>query len=255
MLAYRGKHTGVLYGLFRDILKLRRDYPGARMVFCFDRGCDARRVIYPQYKASRHVDLEDAAVAEARAAAREQLRDLRNKYLSIIGYHNSLSQQGYEADDVIASVCLTNRRSRIIIVSPDNDLWQLLHGNRVTILNPRGWQETDEDVFYRQWGIKPSMWAKVKAMAGCKSDGVPGLKGVGEKTAVKYLRNELSKTTKAYHAIVSDACQQVLYRNLELVRLPFQGTQEFELHEDEVDMRGWDKVMRALGMRSLSMED
>jgi len=254
VLAYRGQHTGILYGLFRDILKLRRDYPGARMVFCFDRGCDARKVIYPKYKAKRYEDLEDAAVAESREMMRSQLNDLRNSYLSVIGFRNSLSQNGYEADDVIASIC-HEYAGRIIIVSPDNDLLQLLLGSRITLLNPRGWQVTDWDTFRRQWGIKPSDWAKVKAIAGCTSDGVEGIKGVGEITAAKYLRNELRKTTKAYHAIVSDAGQEVIYRNLELVRLPFQGTKQFELHDDEFNLQGWDMVMRGLGIQSLQGEN
>ena len=74
----------------------------------------------------------------------------------------------------------------------------------------------------------------VKALAGCGSDEVPGIKGIGEITACKYLKNQLKETTAAYKKIV-DGKEEATKRNIPLVKLPFDGTPVCKLVEDKFD--------------------
>ncbi|GAH00618.1 unnamed protein product, partial [marine sediment metagenome] len=97
----------------------------------------------------------------------------------------------------------------------------------------------------------PREWKLVKALAGCSTDGIPGVKGVGEKTAIKYLTSQLKETTKACQAIISKEGIKIFKRNLKLVALPFKGTNVFKLKKDKLSKEGWIKVTKTLGMKSL----
>ena len=135
-LSHGGEGTGVLYGVFRDVLDFADLFAAGRVAWCFDRGCDERRKLFPAYKAARRrptAGLEEAE-AESRREVRRQLYRLRTRLLGEIGYRNVLWQDGYEADDVIASVCRSNEGD-MVIVSRDGDFYQLLD-DRVTMYDP-----------------------------------------------------------------------------------------------------------------------
>lgn len=218
-----------------------------RVAWTFDRGCDKRREIFSQYKRNRHKD-QSPEERQAFSNLRKQLYRLRTRYLPEIGFKNVLSQDGYEADDIIASVCDNlPKGEEAIIVSSDEDLFQLL-GPRVCMWLLKG-KIVTADSFTRQWGICPAKWPDVKALAGCRGDGVIGIKGVGEKTAVKFLTGKLKPDTKAFQAIVAGT--NVWNFNLDLVRLPFVGTEPCHLQEDNVSQGAWDEIMDELGMKSL----
>ncbi|MFH1609683.1 MAG: hypothetical protein ABID40_03550, partial [Candidatus Bipolaricaulota bacterium] len=93
-------------------------------------------------------------------------------------------------------------------------------------------------------------WAEVKAIAGCSGDGVPGIRGAGDRTAVKYLNGRLNVTTKVWGRI--EAGRGMIQRNLRLVRLPFEGCPEVRLVEDRPTVEGWNAAMRELGIDSLT---
>jgi DNA polymerase-1 len=246
-LSHQGQGTGILYGILRQAKSLHERFPDGRLVWCFDSVSSRRKNLRPSYKANRNVDLEDAAVAEARKSLREQVGLLRDKYLPALGYRNIFWREGYEADDVIASLCGTVS-GRLWIVSSDNDLLQLLDGDRVMLLNPKG-GVTTEQAFTARWGIKPSSWAAVKAIAGCSGDNVIGVRGVGEKTAAKYLLNKMKPESKIFRAICGSVSQ--IRENMILVKLPFDGVGYFDVYLDELSDVRWQRVCRALGMRSL----
>ena len=253
-LSYGGQSTAVLFGIFRDIVNLQDLYATGHIVFCFDGGHDVRTGIYPDYKASRKTKRKemDEAEREARRGLRRQLYLLRTKHLPAAGFRNVFWQEGYEADDLVASVCCYSieflRGDEAVIVSSDQDMLQLL-SNKVVIYSPHQKRPVTKDSFIKQWGIDPTLWADVKAIAGCDGDDVPGVNGVGEKTAAKFIVGNLKANTKAYAKIV--AANKLYKRNLRLVRLPAEGTAKFELSEDLVTRRKWDRVMRSLGMHSL----
>jgi len=249
-LSHEGVKTGVVYGMFRAIIDLQELHATDRVVWCFDRGHDKRSQIWSQYKANRHKQDEDNETKEARRALRQQLYRLRTNYLPAIGYRNVFWQDGYEADDVIASICQDRPRGEeIVIVASDADLYQLLIQGWVSMWNPQKKQAVTAESFSREWGIDPTMWSDVKAIAGCSSDNVKGVKGVGEKTAVRFLTGKLKDTTKAFAAIVAN--RDVWERNLHLTRLPFKGTERFELVDDCLTRDRWNMLMERLGMKSL----
>jgi 5'-3' exonuclease len=90
----------------------------------------------------------------------------------------------------------------------------------------------------------------VKALAGCSTDGVPGIKGIGETTAVKWFRSQLKPESVAYRKINTEGID-IHNRNIQLVRLPFAGTEAFKLREDETSFERWKTLADKLGMRSI----
>jgi 5'-3' exonuclease len=108
----------------------------------------------------------------------------------------------------------------------------------------------DRESFIRKWEIEPCLWASVKALAGCSSDDVPGLKGIGELTAAKWFQSKLKPESVAYRKINTEGIE-VYNRNIKLVRLPFEGTEVFKLKPDEATMEKWNALADRLGMKSL----
>lgn len=251
-LSYKEVKTGVIYGLLRDIINLQSDFHTNHIAFCFDVGVSKRKVMYPEYKANRYVDMgEDELMAIGEL--KNQVKLLRRVYLRELGYTNIFWQKGYEADDIIASVinegCKEHLGAEFIIVSGDQDMFQLLRPN-VTVWNPTKKKMTTLQSFKKEYGINAKDWAFCKAIAGCKSDNVKGIYGVGEKTACKFIRKELDRKSKAYKDIEASIVRLGL--NLAVVKLPLEGVEEFHLDTDnKPNLKGWHKVLEKFGIKSL----
>jgi len=247
-LEYAGQGTGVLYGLFRDVIALQDRFGSPYLAFCFDAGKPVRSVIYPEYKQRRHHD-QDSEDKQRRIVMRKQLLQLREGLLGEIGFRNVFFQEAYEADDMMAAVVeALGPEDRAILVTADQDMWQLLARN-VRVFNPVKKELITAKKFTETWGICPSQWVDVKAIAGCSSDNIAGIVGVGEKTAVKYLSGTLKTSTKAYEAITNGSA--IWERNLKLVRLPYKGTKKVELQEDQVTEANWRSVLKRFGIKSI----
>jgi len=241
-LSHNGQRTEVIYGVLRDILTFQEMFDAKRIVFAFDVGKSIRCAVYPAYKASRYVRRDE------RPELQKQLTLLRKEILPDIGFQNILSQKGYEADDLIASFCLNLPKNReAIIVSADKDLYQLLD-RKVTIFNPQSKTMMDRQAFMEKFGIGPDSWADVKAIAGCETDEVLGVKGVKEITAAKFLTGKL-KPGKAFDAIVMG--NPIWKRNLPIVSIPYPGTMVPELWKDDVTQDKWRSVMKRYGIQNL----
>lgn len=251
----------MLMMFFRDLRLLQQQFATERMAFCFDSTpLSKRRGVYPAYKANR-----PSPTNEEEARLNEKWLDvasLREKYLPALGYRNIFRQNGYEADDLIASV-VQGTDQDCIIVSSDRDMLQLLSGsrnynpldNRVRVWRPalgkiKGEMVTQQ-TFRDKYGISSRSWAKVKAIAGCVSDNIKGVPGVGEHFAIKYIKGELNHATKAYAKIKAAEASGLIARNMELVRLPYPGTQACPLVEDKPSKKAWGKLMKELGFNSL----
>ena len=250
-LSFQGEPTAVLYGVFRDILQLQELYATSYIAFCFDGGCDRRTRIFPRYKRSR-VDANkerSEEEREARRSLRNQIYNLRVKHLPEAGFCNLFYQDGYEADDVIASVCQKSfRKDRtFVIVSNDSDMFQLLSPN-VMIYSPIRKKTLTDKWFRDTYKISPSQWADVKAIAGCSSDDVPGIKGIGDILACQFLAGTL-RMGRRHLSIIE--CPEVWERNIKLTRLPMEGVKEFPLVYDDITTENWNQVMLSLGMKSL----
>lgn len=248
-VSHDGELTGALFGVFRTVLNLMDLFATDRVAWFFDRGYGYRKMLWPSYKEDRRKARDLPWAKEQHRQMRRQIFRLREKYLPEVGFRNIIGEDDYEADDVIASACLGLKAgSRAIIVSSDNDMYQMLSCS-VSIWRPGVDQPYTMDFLLKEWGLSPSQWVEAKAIAGCPGDGVVGVRGVGIKTAAKFILGELNPKCKAFNAIVSGA--DIKERNLPLVSLPFVGTPEVTLHDDELSDRAWGKVMSDLGITTL----
>ncbi len=249
-LSHNGQRTEVVFGFFKQLEALEEQLQPTGHVFCFDRGESIRVWALPQYKETRKKkEKADPKYAAAKAIIHEELVKLNLDYLPSLGYCNILSAFGFEADDVIASVVQNlPETEQAVIVGSDGDFLQLLASN-VSIWNPRKGKMATVQSFQKEYGIPPKWWARVKALAGCGGDDIPGIEGIGEVTAVKYLKGGLTKGKKL-QAIEAglELAKKTYYP---LVKLPYPGTPVFQLHKDEVTEEKWQALAKRLGFRNL----
>lgn len=253
-LSSGSRFTEVVFGFLRSVELLSNEYATRDFAFCFDHTVSIRKEIFPDYK-SRRRDKLTPEECKARARLAEQINRLRQDYLPQAGCLNVYQQHGVESDDLMAAIA---RRfslipnTEIVLVSSDNDLFQCLSENVMIHLPGKRGSEArvTHKSFLKKYGLQPHQWAHVKAIAGCKTDSVPGVPGVGEVTALKYIRGELVTTSTAYHKIRSPQAQAVIRRNRQLVELPLPECREREVFFDLWDGGKWKEMQRNLGMRS-----
>lgn len=251
-LSHGDVKTGVIYGFLRDVINFQEQFEPDKIIFCFDLGVGLREQHFPEYKANRRAKEQNVEQIILHNEVTEQIRALRREYLPEIGFNNVFYQKGYEADDIIASICRDiskNPEESGIIITEDKDLYQLLSPN-IQIYNPRKKRFYTIEHFKEEFGIKPKDWCYVKTLSGCISDGVKGLKGIGEKRACAFIRGEVVKGNKFINNAIREG-EEIITRNLQLVTLPFPGVRIFTLMEDSVSEKGWQTVLEALGIKSL----
>jgi len=263
-LCHRAKHsmgglshgntpTGIIYGFLKSIQALQDQFNTQHIIFCWDSKTSKRKDIFPDYKKKRANRYKDLTKKEIKfeKAFRHQMKMLRTKYLKLIGYKNNFVQAGYEGDDIMASITLNLKMNdEAILVTSDKDMYQLI-SPKVSFFNPSKGKLFTYQKFMQKYRMPTYDWGSMKCLAGCTTDEVPGIKGVGEKTAIKYIRMDLKPTTKAYQRIVSKKGLRIEKRNRKLVVLPFDGVKNFKLRKDELSNKGWKKVIEELGMKSL----
>jgi DNA polymerase-1 len=249
-LSWRGNKTGVIFSFLKSITSIKDEFQTDRIAFCFEHPHSYRRAIYPSYKRRRMTRKRTEEEARACCELNEQISDLRLRYLPRIGFNNIFSFYGMESDDIMASIAET-REEEVILVTGDHDLFQCLRQN-VSIYNPQHQKLLTIGWFKNVYGITPKQWAVVKAIAGCTSDEVKGIQGIGEKTALKYMRGELSEQHKAYYKIASSFGKIIVLRNRPLVELPFKGCPVPKIQEDHISKRDWLEVCSELGMGSIA---
>lgn len=259
-LSYRGSPTTIIYSFLKTLIALQEQFRTSRLLFCFDSKSSLRKKIYPQYKEKRHSkELTDDEL-EFEKAFRSQVKKLREIYLPKIGYRNIYQAPGFESDDLIARLAMTiaglakRSEDKAVIITADHDLYQMISPN-VSVYNPSSGKELTLQGLKKSLGISPRQWTLVKTIAGCPTDGVSGIKGVGEKTAIKYIKDELKTTSKAWKSIKSKEGQTIIERNFQLVWLPFPNTPTLEIREDHLSLTGWKSVCKQLGMRSIEHEN
>ncbi len=253
-LSWNGILTGVIFGFLKSIGQLKNEFETDRVAFCFEGDTLYRKVFFPEYK-QRRIQYEkekDPEKLKARGDLYRQIDALRTQYLRRIGFKNIFYSPGWESDDLMARIA-QRTEGEVILVTSDADMYQCLSDN-VSMWSPQKKQMFTRDWFIKEYGIEPKRWAVVKALAGCGTDGVPGIPGVGEITAIKFLRGELKRTSSAYTAIKSPEGCAIVNRNRKLVELPCEDppTPDPEWQEDAVSERGWNEVCEKLGMRSLA---
>lgn len=248
-LQHEGEATGVSFGVLRDIEYLCDLFGADYTAFAWDYGGPGLRgAMVPSYKGTRAAKAAEWTDEERRSREwfSRQVVDLRSKHLPRMGYKNVFCERGYEADDILAAAAASlPARDDVIIVSADKDLWQCLAAN-VQCYNPATKKMQTLARFQAEFhGIDPCMWASVKALAGCTSDDIVGIDGIGDKTAAAYFMNKLKPGSKKHAAILAGL--HVHNENIKLTRLPYPGLKLPELRPDELSKDGRAEVFTALG--------
>lgn len=249
-LSHEEHATGVIFGFLREIQSLAKDFEYPRFVFTWDSKKSYRREVYPEYK--KKPPVEDPEMQDILQSGRPQFSEIRLKVLPRLGFVNNFIQTGMEADDIIAWIVKDHawEFDHTYIITADEDLYQLLH-EKVSIYNPREKQLYTKENFVEEKGIEPSDWYWVKAVAGCTSDNVKGIFGVGEKIAIKYLRAELGVSSKKYQDIKKFDPSF----NFSLVKLPHDRSCPVELHPDSLDFSQFEGLCMDYGFASLLKKD
>jgi len=227
-LSVEDMKTEIIFGFIMALPVLAEMFDSNEFIFVWDSGKYFRKDIFPEYKGER--EEKSPEEIEALNLSFPQFKQLRKEVLPQLGFNNNLIQTGMETDDIIAAIT-KNYEDEFVIISRDGDLYQLL-SSRVSMYDPTFKRVTTQETFREKWDIHPNEWWLVKAIAGCSSDNVPGVPGVAEKTAIKYMKNLLKPTTKAFRNIT--AWKKKIDRNVLLVKLPYEGTIVPEIVPDEL---------------------
>jgi len=175
----RGIPTNATFGFTKMLLKVIKDKKPAFMAVVFDsRGPTFRHDIYPEYKANRPPMPDDLAA---------QIPYIKK----IVEFLNipSLEKMGYEADDIIGTLArrLGGEGRKVVMITGDKDFRQLVTGDTI-IWDTMKDRIIDGEAIEKTYGIKPAAFIDVMALSGDTSDNIPGVPGIGEKTALDLIR-------------------------------------------------------------------
>ena len=176
----KGFPTNAIYRFVNMINKIKTKKKPMYMAVAFDIGKTFRHEKYDYYKGKR--DNTPDELKEQFPIAKQILTAMNIKYFEL---------QGYEADDIIGTFskkCEQDDDFKALIVSSDKDLLQLITDQtEVKLLKTKDYIRMDYKAFYDTYGIEPIKMIDLKALMGDASDNIPGVKGIGEKTALKLL--------------------------------------------------------------------
>lgn len=228
-----GIPTQATYGFCRTIKKVLDDFHPKLIAVVWDsKGGSFRQEILPEYKATRLAPPSDLFIQK------EQIIS----FLDTIGMCQ-VSKVGYEGDDLIASLVKDHRNHQTVLVCADKDMYQLLAGDML-IFDPFKNKLVDREVFTLEREFEPEKVPFFYALLGDASDNIPGVSGVGEKTAVGLVKqfdslddlyNNLDKVEKdRIRTLLRDQKDQA-YLSLKLFTLApvALGLQEKELAYDK----------------------
>lgn len=179
----RGLPTNAVYGLATMLLRLLEEERPEEVAVALDAGKPTfRHQALPTYKAQREETADEL---------KAQLPYAR-KLLSALGIP-LLELEGYEADDIVATLVerFSSPEREVLVVTGDKDLLQLIRPGVEVLLTRRGITEMDrydERAFRERFGIAPPELVEAKALMGDSSDNIPGVPGVGEKTALRLVQ-------------------------------------------------------------------
>ncbi len=251
-----GEPTAGTYGFAAVVLRLMDQESPEYMAVSFDTGRTFRDDLFPDYKATREKMPPDLGVQI------DRIRELVLAFELPI-----LEAEGFEADDVLGTVAkrAASEGVHVVILTGDRDLLQLASENITIRLSGRSLSESEDygpKEVQKKLGIQPSQIAEYKAIVGDTSDNIPGVRGVGQKTAVNLLKEygdletiyeNLDKVTARFRNKLEDQREQAfLSRDLALIVTDVDV--EFDLQAcrtHEYDREQVMELFRTLEFRSL----
>ena len=178
-----GVYTNAIHGFLNMLLKVVREENAKYLAVCFDEhGPTFRHTIYPEYKAGRNPTPPELI---------QQLATIRT-LLDEMGIAR-FSLQGWEADDLLGTLSLLGEGAGVtpMLLTGDRDALQLVGGETQLMFTRKGISETTiftPEKVMEEYGFTPAQVTDWKGLAGDSSDHIPGVPGVGDKTAVKLLQ-------------------------------------------------------------------
>lgn len=210
-----GTPVGAVFGFCNMLFKLAQDRPGEQMIVVFDKGSHSfRNEMYAEYKANRDAPPEDLVPQFP------LVRDAAHAFGVPV-----VELEGYEADDIIATYAKQAAADGrpVTIVSSDKDLMQLI-GEGIEMFDPMKSKEIGRNEVFEKFGVGPEKVRDVLALAGDTSDNVPGVPGIGPKTAAQLLDQfgDLEGLLEGAETIKQPKRRQNLVENREIARLSYQ---------------------------------
>lgn len=190
-----GIYTNAIYGFLQILFKTVEDMEPTHIAIAFDlKGPTKRHEIYSEYKAGRS-ETPDELVMQF-PIIKDVLKAMNIRIFEL---------EGYEADDILGTLSKQNGDLEIEILTGDRDYFQLIDNN-ISVILPRTRGGVTENEFYdvkrieKEFGIKPIDFIETKGLQGDTSDNIPGIPGIGEKTALKLIQ-EYKNIDGLYNAI------------------------------------------------------
>ncbi|MEO0442433.1 MAG: 5'-3' exonuclease H3TH domain-containing protein, partial [Pseudomonadota bacterium] len=217
LMTSKGQASGAIKGVINMLRRLQKDYPESTIAVVFDaKGKTFRDQLFADYKAHRPPMPDEL---------RSQVKPIHD-IIKAMGLP-LLIEQGVEADDVIGTLAVdaAKRGQAVVISTGDKDMAQLVN-DKITLVNTMTDTLLDPKGVEEKFGIPPSLVIDFLALMGDKVDNIPGVPGVGEKTALALLQQLGSLDS--------------IYQNLEAVRkLDFRGAKKMpeKLAENEQQAR------------------
>ncbi|GIM27664.1 DNA polymerase [Clostridium polyendosporum] len=254
-----GIYTNAVYGFTNMLLKVKDEIKPNYIVASFDRKAPTfRHVEYEDYKAGRKKMPPELA---------EQFPIVK-EMLSLFDI-NIYELDGFEADDIIGTLAKYAERNNIeiYIVTGDRDALQLASDNIKIIFTKKGVTEKeiyDKKRMIDEYGVTPAQFIDVKGLMGDKSDNIPGVPGIGEKTAYKLIQTygsieEVLKNVedisgkKLKENLIGYSDQAIFSKRLATIKtdVPLEFNLEEIRSKDNLDKQGLKKLFLKLQMKSL----
>ncbi len=219
----KGEFTNAIYGFASMLFKVWADEQPDYIAVAFDKGRTFRDDKYAAYKGTR-------------AKMPDELAGQMDRIFELVRAFDipAITADGYEADDILGTLATRAAQDKLeaIIVTGDTDAFQLIAKRIKVFTSGRMWQDTalyDEAAIADRYGLKPKQLIDFKALKGDTSDNVPGVKGIGEKTATQLLQQygtveniykHLDEVTpaRAKNALEADREMALLSKDLVTIR-------------------------------------
>ena len=256
----KNQPTNAVFALAKFLLKIYKDFPAEQGIFVFDSGKPQFRLdIAPDYKANRSPMPDDM---KAQMPYIERL-------VKAFGW-SALREVGFEADDLIAAVAQDSKCDEVLIFTNDKDMHQVV-SDKIKIMasgGRQGFEERGVAEVIERFKVSPEQIVDYLAMIGDASDNIPGLQGVGKKTAEKLLsqfgsikamiaRSDEISSAKLREKVKNSV--ELLEKNIRLVALKTDGCDRVWLDSEvlqlqQPDWRELAQLFTELELKSLFNE-